>query len=465
MRLTWAQPEDLLPHELVQSAVEGKDEQVLADIARRWEEAGGDLAAPVSGAGPVAASEEMRKLARALLAELDALAPAPHPHEPNEYDAIIALAGEPPAIDAVDVNSAQFHDRVSGAWLGRAAGCLLGKPVEKIPRAGIEAIARATGRWPLNSYFTAQGLPAHVNEKWPWNRRSAPTSLEENITCMPEDDDMNFPILGLAIMAEYGMDFTTDDVATAWLNNLPGGRVFTAERAAYRNILDARPVPETATHLNPFREWIGALIRGDAFGWSRPGDPRAAARLAWTDARLSHTRNGIYGEMWATAMASAAVSVEVHGPSEAEIARAVELVLLAGLAVIPADSALAHAVRFGAEVGRSADSVPAALDQLHERYGHLHWVHTLNNAAAGACALTFSKGNYEAAITLAVAAGWDTDSIGATVGGVMGALNGESGLPRKWIAPLNGSVVTSMPGGSPREFAGLVNDTIALASR
>ena len=175
--------------------------------------------------------------------------------------------------------------------------------MEKIPREGIEEILRATGRWPLTGWFTAVGLPADVAARWPWNRRSAPTSLEENIDGMPEDDDLNYPMLALLLLEERGRDFTTEDVAQLWLDNLPAGRVFTAERAAYRNLLDARPVPETATHWNPFREWIGALIRTDVFGWVSPGDVRAAARLAWTDARLSHTRNGVYGAMWAAALA------------------------------------------------------------------------------------------------------------------------------------------------------------------
>ena len=59
---------------------------------------------------------------------------------------------------------------------------------------------------------------------------------------MPEDDDLNYPILALALLEKHGTGFTTDDVAQLWLDNLPAGRVFTAERAAYRNILDARPV-------------------------------------------------------------------------------------------------------------------------------------------------------------------------------------------------------------------------------
>ena len=132
---------------------------------------------------------------------------------------------------------------------------------------------------------------------------------------MPEDDDLNFALLALDLVEAHGADLTTEDVAEAWLANLPAGRVFTAERAAYRNLLDARPIPETATHLNPFREWIGALIRVDVYGWAHPGDVRSAAKLAWTDARLSHTRNGLYGAMWAAALCSASLVAE--SPAEA----------------------------------------------------------------------------------------------------------------------------------------------------
>ena len=39
MRLTWAQPEDLLAHELVQATAEGKD---VTDVRERWVTAGGD---------------------------------------------------------------------------------------------------------------------------------------------------------------------------------------------------------------------------------------------------------------------------------------------------------------------------------------------------------------------------------------------------------------------------------------
>jgi len=342
-----------------------------------------------------------------------------------------------------------YPARVLGAWTGRACGCLLGKPVEKIPRRGIEEILRATGRWPLTTYFTAVGLPGDVAGRWPWNRRSAPTSLEENIAGMPEDDDLNYPMLNLTLLEQTGAGFTTDDVAQLWLDNLPGGRVFTAERTTYRNLLDGIAPELTAVVRNPFREWIGALIRGDVYGWVFPGQPLNAAGLAWTDARLTHTRNGVYGAMWAAGLASAAM-----------VAGSVGEVLDLASTCVPPGSRLATAIEYGrTAASRGRD---AGLDALHERYGDLHWVHVLNNAATIAFALELGQGDFGASVAAAVMAGWDTDSVGATVGGVVGALAGADGIGDAWTAPIQGRIATSLPGGEQR-IVDLAARTVRLA--
>jgi ADP-ribosylglycohydrolase len=450
VRLTWAQPEDLVPAEFAALREQGVAEHALTPIEQRWADAGGSTQLAPSGASADVASPELRALARDVLDEL-ALLQVSSAEEPDEWDDIVALL---PTTTPVRTDAA--FERVHGAWLGRAAGCLLGKPVEKIPRDGIEEIARATGNWPIERYFTAVGLPADVAERWPWNRRSAPTSLLENIDGMPEDDDLNFPILALDLLETHGDGLTTDDVAQAWLAALPAGRVFTAERAAYRNILDARPVPETATHLNPFREWIGALIRADVHGWAHPGDVRAAAASAWTDARLSHTRNGIYGEMWAAALCSASI-----------IATSIDEALDAADTVVPPASRLAAAVRLGREVGRAlADgslTTETALDRLHAEFAGMHWVHTPNNAALTACALQAHGDDFGSAVALAVAGGWDTDSVGATVGSIVGGLLGADGIDEAWTSPLRDRIATSMPGGPERSIRELAARTLRLS--
>jgi ADP-ribosylglycohydrolase len=442
------QPEDLLAHELVQSADEGKD---VTAIAERWSSAGGELTPAGSGASTDPAPPALRALARKLLAVLEDLEDPPESRaaEPDAWGEIAALLPPPPVVPTATPGDLQR--RVRGAWVGRAAGCLLGKPVEKIPRKGIEEILRSTGRWPLDRYFTAIGLPTEVAERWPWNRRSARTSLEENIDGMPEDDDLNYPLLALDLLQSRGPRFTTDDVAQLWLDNLPAGRIFTAERAAYRNILDARPVPETAIHLNPFREWIGALIRADVYGWVSPGDVRTAARLAWQDARLSHTRNGLYGAMWAAALCSSAM-----------VCDDVDDVLDSAETVVPPGSRLAEALRLGRAVAHEESSLDAGLDRVHAAYGHLHWVHVLNNASVIAYALAAGKGKFAPSVAAAVMAGWDTDSAAATVGSVVGALAGEEGIGQYWTGPLGGRIATSLPGAASRSIDGLVERTLRL---
>jgi ADP-ribosylglycohydrolase len=436
MRLTWVQPEDLLPHQLVQSRAEGVD---TTDVESRWTDAGGTTTAPVSGASDKPASPVLRNLARELLDELDARA--------TEW--VAPLIPELPPLgnaDAASLRSPGVEARVLNAWLGRAAGNLLGKPVEKIPREGIREILGSSGQWPLTQYVSAVGVPDGVQARWPWNRRSKPTSLREVIDGMPEDDDLNFAILALQLVERHGDALTTEDVATAWLNDLPAGRVFTAERVTYRNLLEGVEPGRAAVVRNPFREWIGAQIRTDVYGWVHPGDRSGAARLALADARLSHTGAGVDGAIWVAAMSAAAMVLD--DPRE---------VAESALEAIAPDGEIARAVRFG--LALADDPLDDALDRLHAQYGHLHWVHSVNNSALTAYALTAP--DFATGIGRAVMGGWDTDSAGATTGAVLGAV---LGVPAEWSRPLKDRLATSLPGMNQIAISELAARTVEAAS-
>ncbi|WUH95214.1 ADP-ribosylglycohydrolase family protein [Streptomyces sp. NBC_00433] len=512
VRLTWVQPEDLLGHELRQAAEDGRDP---AEVRRRWLSAGGHLAPPRAGASPGPTAPALRALAERLLDELALMPGLLDTAEPTELTAIHALApawsarpggtggpdatplpavehavrpepdgsaskgshaGAPPtgpgtrggghtaAAGAVAQTTARGNqnvlaDRLEAGWLGRAAGCLLGKPVEKLTLGGIREIARGTGNWPLDGWFTGVGLDPAVSGRHPWNRRSAGTSLAENISGMPEDDDLNYPLLGLLLLERHGHGFRTADVARLWLDELPAGRTFTAERVAYRNLLDGVEPPLTATRRNPFREWIGALIRADVHGWTHPGDPAAAADQVWRDAALTHTSNGVYGAMFAAAVIAGAAGggADVHA------------CLAAGLDVVPAGSRLARAVRFGVAAARAeptgeAEGFADVVDALHSAYGDHHWVHVLPNASLLAAALTHADGDFTGSITRAVSGGWDTDSNGATAGSVAGLLAGSpAALPGRWTDPLKNRLSTTVGGLDGIGFDTLARRTAALA--
>ncbi|MGW0081775.1 ADP-ribosylglycohydrolase family protein [Streptomyces sp. NPDC003393] len=443
LRLTWVQPEDLLGHELRQAVQDGREPSA---IAARWRAAGGPEAPTRAGASPEPASRYLRLLAEDLLDELAELPSRLADAEPTELAAIKALcpnwpapAGRPAVTDEA---------RFEAAWLGRAAGCLLGKPVEKLPLEGIRQLAQATGNWPLSTWFTARGVPEDLAARYPWNRRSAACCLAENIDGMPEDDDLDHPLLNLLLLQRHGRAFTTADVARLWLEELPAGRTFTAERVAYRNLLLGIEPPRTARHRNPFREWIGALIRADVHGWTNPGDPAAAAEQAHRDATLTHTANGVYAAMFT----AAAVATAAAGAQD------VHACLATGLTVVPPGSRLARAVRQAVRLARSHEDFDMVVDALHAAHSATyHWVHAVPNTALIAAALTHADGDFEGAVCRVVSGGWDTDSNGATAGSVSGLLAGSpAALPERWTAPLKNRLASSVG-----EFHGTGFDTLA----
>uniref|UniRef100_UPI003A841DBB ADP-ribosylglycohydrolase family protein n=1 Tax=Streptomyces sp. Agncl-13 TaxID=3400628 RepID=UPI003A841DBB len=274
----------------------------------------------------------------------------------------------------------------------------------------------------------------------------APTSLAENIDGMPEDDDLNYPLLNLLLLQRHGRDFTTADVAKLWLDELPAGRTFTAERIAYRNLLTGLEPPRTARHRNPFREWIGALIRADLHGWTNPGNPAAAAEQAHRDATLTHTANGVYAAMF-TAATIATATTGTHD---------IHTCLRTGLTVIPPNSRLTKAIHHALQLARKHRDFDTVVDKLHATYSPTHhWVHAIPNTALIAAALTHADGDFTGSICRAVSGGWDTDSNGATVGSIT-ALLSDTPLPDRWTTPLKNRLATSVG-----DFNGIGFDTLA----
>ena len=450
MRLPWVRPEELLRHELDQSAAEGRD---VSAVLHRWVRAGGVTGLLADGLAPEPSTPELTALARELLEELDALPEIGVAEEPSGWPEILAAVSDQLPLPAARPSPTELRDRVHGAWLGRAAGCVLGKPVEKIPRAGIEEILRSQGRWPLDRWFTAAGLDPEVAARWPWNVKSRPTSLEENLDGTPEDDDLNYTLLALKTIEQHGPSFTPDDVATGWLLDLPAGRTFTAERVAYRNLLDGIGPPQSARVRNPFREWIGAQIRTDLYGWVNPGDLERAAEWAWRDASVSHTRNGIYGALYAAALGAAAVTLG-----------SMEAVIDAAASVVPPDSRMARAVRLGRDLAAEVAEPTEAYARLEAEFAGLHWVHVLNNAALLTYGLAAGAGDFDRTICLVVMGGWDTDSNGATAGAVAGALGGAGVIGPQWSGPLQNRMATSVPGLDGVTFDEVTDRTFAQIS-
>ncbi|WP_419872541.1 ADP-ribosylglycohydrolase family protein [Candidatus Pristimantibacillus sp. PTI5] len=349
-------------------------------------------------------------------------------------------------------------DKVYGAWLGRSAGCLLGQPIEGWRKDRIAGLLKETGNFPVHYYISSEIDPeiakkyGVTNEGGSYGNDSV--SWINNVKHMVEDDDMNYTIIGLAVVEKYGYNYSPDDVAETWLNLLPLLRTCTAERIAYRNLVNRMDPPHSAAYRNVYREWIGAQIRVDLYGYINPGNPVKAAEMAWRDASISHVKNGIFGAMWVAAMLAAAAVTDNR-----------QDVIQAGLGQIPSHCRLAGDIRSVLQWYEELVPFDTVVERIHHKYDESnphHWCHTISNAMIVAASLLYGEGELEATIGLAVLSGFDTDCNAATAGSIIGMQKGARALPEKWVKPLNDKIRSGVDGFGIVPLSQLAGRTMKL---
>ena len=446
--LPWLKYSEDIELELLEAEEEGK-------LVEKWKGTVAEIKTMQSGA-----AKEL--LAGSVFDDLE-LAPvkAGYPYIEPSHEAGIQ-ANRPrskvcPEAMANQLSRGTRYQKIYGAWLGRCAGCLLGQPVEGWKRSRIINLLKATDNYPIK-YYLSSDIPEAVKAEYevtdhPGVYGNDKKGWINNVNFMPEDDDINYTIMGLKIIEKYGVNFTPEDVAEAWLDNLPILHLCTAERVAYRNLVNLMVPPRTAEYRNPYREWIGAQIRGDFYGYIAPGDPQLSSAMAFRDASISHTKNGIYGEMFIAAMLSAAAVTE-------NITQIIET----GLSMIPERSRLYETIQTVIEWYRQKLSWEEAIDRIHQRYDEMnahHWCHTISNAMIVCVGLLYGEKDFTKSIGIAVMAGFDTDCNGATVGSILGMVLGAEALPKEWINPLNNQVKSGIDGFQITAISELAERTVA----
>jgi ADP-ribosylglycohydrolase len=439
----WQSLSQLVEEEITLASQDGRDIQNLAAWRESRKQAGDDETA----------LEELM----AQLLTLPQRSDEPF-DEPSELQAIKALRPTPVSIQPFQLDDDQLYDRLYGAWLGRCCGCALGKPVELF----MSANELYSSRQRIREYLTAISPDEYpIRDFIPQNSPAIDKtgniicrrSTREQIAYMETDDDIRYTVLGQIILRKKGLDFSSWDVVEAWWEHLPYRFVCTAETQAYRNLVTRYSFHThqdigfvdwqwVVTHHNPYRQWIGADIRVDSWGYACPGNPELAAELAWRDARISHEKNGIYGAMFMAAMIASAFVCD--DPLT---------IIQSGMAQIPQASRLFQEMQKTINLCKEHDCAFDRFEQVHDAIenlvGHYHPVHTNNNAAMVVAALLLGGHDFEKVISLAVMGGWDTDCNGATAGSICGAMLGAVSLPSKWTSRLNDRLESSVIGYHP----------------
>jgi hypothetical protein len=382
--------------------------------------------------------------------------------EPDTYDEIIAAAvGTDAWPTPTPLDDDAYADRVHGAWAGRCAGVVLGKPLEMhYDRQQVAAYLQSVDAYPLDNW-----VPAHSPALKVTLRTDCLPSTRGAVRFVQPDDDLHYTVMSLLLAEQKGLNFTKLDVGQNLIEQVPYKWLWVADSQAYYHLVNlnderghAEQVDEIPTKLNPWRECMDGQLKADFWGYIFPGDPVAAARLIHRQSALSLVKNGLYGGMFVAGCISAALTAN---PTLATI-------LAGGLAVIPHCSRLAEAIRnvmgWYAAAQTLADEARwiTVADQIYAAYGHWYFAATINNLAFVTLALLHGNLDFTKTITTAVMCGTDTDCNSATSGSIVGAAIGYARLDPCWIEPLHDSVQTVVADFGHGSISGLAARTVRV---
>lgn len=368
--------------------------------------------------------------------------------EVNDFEGIMERADEAPYLEPL--SNEEYTSRLEGAFYGRCAAVILGKPLEMgMNRLAIKEYLESVGEYPLNDYVSA------YSEKLDKRLRGdCIYSTKGNVKFAQPDDDINYTLLALRLAETHPNGFLSSDIGWNWLENIAYHWCWCASRQAYFNMVSLddtkdvdKQIAEIPYKLNPWRECIDGQIRTDFWGYIHPSDIKAAARDAHRDCAFSLTKNGIYGGMFVAGAIAGAMS---KNPS-------VDLIIKSGLASIPKKSRLHETVTLVCKWWEQSHDWIDVCDKIYEKYGHLPFAATLNNMAMVTLGILAGELDYTKSITIATMCGIDTDCNSGTVGSIIGAAVGINGVPARWYEPLNDTIKSTVAAFGDVRISEVVN--------
>ncbi|MBE5811370.1 MAG: ADP-ribosylglycohydrolase family protein [Clostridiales bacterium] len=244
------------------------------------------------------------------------------------------------------------------------------------------------------------------------------------------NDDITYELALIKAIEKAGKNVTSADIAEQWVALVPMG--WSAEEIALANLKLGVFPPMSGYLNNPYREWIGAQMRGVICGQLFPGKPYEAARLAWMDGQVSHHNNGILGEVFNAVMASLSYV-------ETNIRKIVKM----AIDMIPADSEYYTVVKFAWDECLKHEDWESAWKVCEKKYERYNWIHAYPNAAAEVVAMYFGNGDFDETMHIIAMCGWDVDCNAAQIATVIAAAN-KVELNEKWTAPIGDKLDTYM---------------------
>ena len=316
-------------------------------------------------------------------------------------------------MDELVISLQEYQNAVKGCWMGKNIGGTLGAPMEWIRKVH-------------NVEFYQQELDGNP---------------------LP-NDDLDLQLLWLIALEEQGIYLNARTLGDYWIHHIsPNWAEYGNAKA---NMKAGLIPPLSGSFNNSFKDSCGSYIRSEIWACISPGYPQQAARYAYEDAIVDHGNGeGVYGEVFCAAFESAAF-----------VEKDINNLLDIGLSYIPEDCDVAKAIRLVRKMHSEGKTWLETRDGIIRNFcgGFHYWVseddikkgfgggkvgaEVPSNVAIVVLGLLYGEGDFNKTMCLTVNCGEDTDCTGATVGAMLGIIQGYDKLPEKWITPIGDTIKT-----------------------
>ena len=308
------------------------------------------------------------------------------------------------------ITQQQLKDKIKGGWAGQTIGVVYGAPVE----------------------FKYQGsiIPDYQNIPWRegyvkywWDKK--PGLFDDIYT------DLNF----VDAFEKYSLNVSMDTIAKYWAET--AYHLAHANQASRYNILQGIMPPLSGNWKNnPHADDLDFQIEADFIGLMAPGMLNSATEIANRVGHIMNSGDGFYGGVFVSALYSQAFA-----------SNNVNEIVETAIKTIPAGTKFHNCI---ADVIQWHKQYPtnwkAAWFELEKKWNNdvgcpkgcfLSFnIDAKINSAYVTIGLLYGQGDFTKSVNIAARCGQDADCNPATVGGVLGVMNGYSNIPAFWLNPL-----------------------------
>ena len=299
----------------------------------------------------------------------------------------------------------ELVDKSRGMWLGQIIANYAGRSTE--------------GRYSGSIPNPADSVPWVLKQTW------------------DADDDTDIEYIAIDILETDGFDCTPGEIAEQWLKHIVFSGIYISNKQARYLMGDGFLPPLTGSrHYNMHWYSIDSQITTEVLGTVCPGLPQAAIDLTKKFASISNEGFPVHAAQFYSAIYSGAFF-------ESDTAVLIET----GLEAIP-QSSRTHKVISDVKKWYTEDMADGVADwrstrkKLYDNYQgaesnnrYYYWIESTVNTGATVLCLLYGEGDFKKTTQIGVLAGWDCDCNPATAAGIIGVIDGYSGLPGELTDP------------------------------